>query len=197
MMSAFKRCGWLLWLSITLLIGLVALVVGLRMTAVAIEHSVREWLGNTGQIAKIDVSWRAVVLRNVRIPAPSGWPAKDAFTAETFTLQPRWTTLFSDRIEITDIAVHGYTLSAWRPPSGGIQVLPSLHAHAGAGRVGHENQKRLTHIGKLTFVHGKIDFYDAQISQPLHHLALNELNASIGPLNVSRFKHFNPHQYCQ
>jgi hypothetical protein len=181
-MSAFKRCGWPLWLSIVLLIGLVALIVGLRMAVVAIERSVREWLGNEAQIAKIDVSWRAVVLRDVRIRAPSGWPTKDALTADTVTLQPRWTTLLSNQIEIIDIAVRGYTLSAWRPPSGGIKVLPSLQAHACEPSAPHDNQRRLTHIGKLTFTHGKVDFYDAQISQPLHHIALNGLTASIGPL---------------
>lgn len=182
-MSALKRSRWPLWLGFAILMIVVALAAAARMATTTVERVAREWLGKEGQAVEIDVGWRAVVLRDVSIDAPESWPTDEAFKADTVTFYPKWTALLSDRVEISAIDVRGYALTVWRPRSGGIEVLPSLRAHARERSRRNTGPKRQSHVGRLTFSDGRIDFYDAQISQPAHPILLNNVVAAIGPID--------------
>ena len=182
-MSTPTRRRWPLWLGATVLILLAAWAIALWLATSTVERIAREWLGEEGQAAQIDVGWRSVVLSDVSIRAPDDWPGDEAFTADTVTFYPKWTALLSDRVEISAIEVRGYRLTVLRPRAGGIDVLPSLRAHARKRASQNAGPKRESHVGKLIFADGGIDFYDAQISRPAHHISLNNVSAEIGPVD--------------
>ena len=171
---------------LTLLV-LVALGLGAAFWATKkVERVAIAWLGENGRAANISVGVNKVILTSVVIDAPKGWPKDTAFKADEVALSPRWTSLLSDETEISEITTTGFELTVLRPRDGGIDVLPSLREQARqrkALRIENNEAARASRIEKITFHQGKIDFYDAQVSRPAHHIEITDVNAELGPLN--------------
>ncbi|MBJ7264897.1 MAG: DUF748 domain-containing protein [Burkholderiaceae bacterium] len=182
-MSTPTRRRLPLWLGAAAMILSAALAIAMWIATSTVERIALEWLDEEGRAAEIDVGWRSVVLRDVSIRAPADWPDDEAFHADTVTFYPNWTALLSDRVEISAIEVRGYRLTVLRHRAGDIDVLPSLRANARKRASQNSDPKRESHVGKLIFADGRVDFYDAQISRPAHHIPLNDVRAEIGPVD--------------
>ncbi len=172
----------LIWLlAVVVGLGLMA-VIGIYLAANKVRSVALEWLGDQGRASDISVTWNHVLLTDVVIDAPQGWPGKQALRAQAVEIRPKWAALFSRKVEISAITVSNYTLTAFRKPSGGIDVLPSLREHAKTRADGSERRKLESHIERLEFRDGTIDFYDGQISKPAHHIPITHAQAQIGPM---------------
>lgn len=177
----FKRS--MAWLLGAIVILCAAAAIAAYVAASKVEHIAREWLGDEGTAANISVAWDKVVMTDVLIATPKGWPGKQALKAKTVEIKPRWSALLSNRVDISAITVSDFELTVYRKRSGGIDVLPSLREHAQERAAKRSGEKRESAIELLSFVNGKVDFYDGQISTPAHHIPIENVQARIGPLD--------------
>ena len=175
-----RSVKWLLGIVVFLC---VALAIIAYVAASKVEAIAREWLGDTGTAAEVSVAWDRVVMKDVLISTPKGWPGKQALKAGTVEIKPRWHALLSNKVDISAITVSDFELTVYRKRSGGIDVLPSLREHAKERAAKRSGEKRESAIGRLSFVNGKVDFYDGQISTPPHHIPITNVQARIGPLD--------------
>ena len=173
---------FLVLLVIVVSLAVVALV-GAYIAANKIRHVAQDWLGEAGRASEISVTWDRVLLTDVVIDSPKGWPGKTALTAQSVEIRPKWSALFSDTIEISSIVVSDYRLTAYRKRTGGVDVLPSLREHVKTRGENQTGKKRETQIELLAFRNGVIDFYDGQISKPAHHIPISNAQAEIGPMH--------------
>jgi len=182
-MASARRRRLLIWLLGVVLALCTVAVIGAYLAANKVKSVAQEWLGEQGRAADISVNWNRVLLTDVVIDAPKGWPGKQSLKAHTVEMTPRWMALFSRQVEISAITVSGYMLTVYRKPSGGIDVLPSLREHA-RSRAERSNERKFeSNIGLLEFRDGTIDFYDGQISKPAHHIPITNAQAKVGPMH--------------
>ncbi|MFA4913529.1 MAG: DUF748 domain-containing protein [Burkholderiaceae bacterium] len=170
---------------------LVGIVIGLALTALLcaylaaskIRGIAQDWLGEQGRASHISVSWNRVLMTDVVIDTPKGWPGEQALKAARVVIEPRWAALISNEIEISSLTVSDYRLTVYRKRAGGVDVLPSLREQARERSQKQDGRKRETRIDALVFDNGTIDFYDGQVSRPAHHIPITNAQARIGPLH--------------
>lgn len=182
-MANTRRRTWLKWTAGVLVVLALLSLMAAYVAAAKVRGVVQDWLGDDGRAASIDVSWSGVVLTDVVIDTPKGWPGEQALKAQTVTVRPRWEALISREIEISSITVSNFRLTVLRKREGGVDVLPSLREHAAQRSKERTGPRRETHIGALVFDTGIIDFYDGQVSRPPHHIPIGNAHARIAPLH--------------
>lgn len=182
MASTHRRRVFIWLLAVIVTLAVIALV-GAYLAANKVRSVAQGWLGDQGRAAEISVNWNRVLLTDVVIDSPKGWPSKQSLRAKTVDIRPKWAALFSKKVEISAIAIRDYTLTVYRKPSGGIDVLPSLHERAKSRAERREGKKFESNIELLEFRDGTIDFYDGQISKPAHHIPITNAQAQIGPMH--------------
>jgi len=170
-----------------LLALLVAGALAMHVAARRVEARIVEFLGSEGQAARIDVGLSEVVLHDVTIGAPQGWPTEQTLRARRIVCTPDWRSLVSRRLVIRTLAVEDYYLSV-RRSSAGLEVLPTLSARAREKRQESAAQDKdaaeqwETEIGMAALRNGRIEYYDAVIAKPAHRIDLDQLQAQVGPL---------------
>ncbi|MBV7481413.1 DUF748 domain-containing protein [Bordetella sp. BOR01] len=187
----------LLIVSGCLVVLVAAAALATHLAARRVESRIVELLGPSGQAARIDVGLSEVVLHDVTIGAPAGWPAEHTLRAKRIVCTPDWRSLVSHRLVIHRLAIEDYYLSV-RRSSKGIEVLPTLTAQAREKRrqsaaEGKDASERWeTEIGSATLQDGQLDYYDAVVAKPPHRIAFDQLQAQIGPLHFpKRAEHTN------
>jgi len=177
----------LLIASACLLALLAATALAAHLAARMVESRVVALLGPSGHAARIDVGLSAVVLHDVEIGAPQGWPAPQTLRARTIVCTPDWRSLVSRRLLLRTLVVEDYYLSV-RRSADGIELLPTLSASArdkrrqSAAQGEPPSQQWETEIGTAILRNGRLDYYDAVAAKPAHRIAFDQLQAKVGPL---------------
>ncbi|MCD0502082.1 DUF748 domain-containing protein [Bordetella petrii] len=170
--------------------GLLALLavgaLAAHLAAQQVQARIVELLGPSGQAARIEVGLSQVVLHDVAIGGPQGWPAEQTLRARRIVCTPDWRSLVSRRLLIHSLTVEDYYLSV-RRSSQGVELLPMLSGRAREKRAqssaeGQPPQKWETEVGRIVLRDGQLDYYDAVAAKPAHHIAIDQLQAKIGPL---------------
>jgi hypothetical protein len=177
--------------AITAWIAGIVVLVALAMAytgRLIVESRVREWLGENGSAEAIRVGFFEVVLENVVLGAPPGWPAKQSLTAERVVARPRWGDLLARRTHLEHVTVQNYSLSAVRAEGGRIDILPTLRDHA-RSKVeqdrAEDKKKYSTVVDELELLNGHLDFYDTVESKPPFKISIDPLHARIGPIDFT------------
>ena len=105
---------------------LVALVAALHVAGSQLQPHVQAALGPRASIGSIGPGWTGIVLRDVRIQAPPGWPVKDELRAESITVLPGLRSLFGGPWRVLRVKVEGGYVSAVRGRNGKMRLLPAL-----------------------------------------------------------------------
>ena len=178
------------------LIALVALgaliaagVVGFRVAVGVLKGNVVEALGPDSEINDIRVGWSSVEVRGLRIKGPRGWPAADTLRAESVTIVPSLLSVLSRQIGVQSITIVRPYLSALRTKDGQLQVIPSLLAGTAgknepAGSSAAAAPRTLT-LGRITFLDGVLEFFDATVTQPPLKIRLEQVHATVRDLLVA------------
>lgn len=184
------RLGKVIRIVLIVVIALAAITVAAAYAASrVIESRIVGMLGASGHTQRIHVGLSEVVLENVEIGAPPGWPAQQTLRANRVVLHPDWQALLSNRVSISSATVDDYYLSALRTRDGRMRILPTLQDRTGDlaggadGKDGGAGEKRQTDVGNIVFNNGRLDFYDASISTPPHLIPIEALHAEIGSLH--------------
>jgi hypothetical protein len=181
--------NWVVVLWIACGLAVVALAIAYTGTRI-VESRIRGLLGSNGTAQSIHVGLAEVVLENVVIGAPSGWPADDSFRAARIIAVPQWRDLFAQRTHLKSLTVQNFYISALRAAKGKIVVLPTLR-HTDQNKPGEtgseEGANHTTLIDQFVFENGSLDFYDAVASKPPFKISVKPVNAQIGSIDFSSF----------
>jgi len=170
-----------------LLALLAATALAAYVAAQVVESRIVELLGPSGRAARIDVRLKEVVLHDVEIGAPKGWPAEHTLRARRIACTPDWRSLLSHKLLVRTLAVEDYYLSV-RRSADGIELLPTLSAQArqkrqqSAAEGKDPSEQWETEIRSAVLRDGRVDYYDAVVAKPPHRVALAQLHAEIGPV---------------
>lgn len=163
----------------------------------ALKGQVEKALGPNGEVKEIRVRLTGVEITGVRIRAPKGatkqadWPADDELRAERILITPSILDLLSARVVLQGIRVEGAYISMLRAKNGQMKVLPSLldnpanKTKPGASDIqGADLSTPPISVGKIELVNGTVEFFDATIRQPPLKLRLEQINTTIGKLQL-------------
>ncbi len=163
----------------------------------ALKGQVEKALGPNGEVKEIRVRLTGVEITGVRIRAPKGatkqadWPADDELRAERILITPSILDLLSARVVLQGIRVEGAYISMLRAKNGQMKVLPSLLDNpANKTKPGASDTQGAglstppISVGKIELVNGTVEFFDATIRQPPLKLRLEQINTTIGKLQL-------------
>lgn len=170
------------------LVALAALAaLGTYAAARFVQSRIVDLLGEQGHAEHIHVGFAEIILDNVEIGAPPGWPAAQTLRAARVVVQPEWQALLSDRVSLRHVLISDYYLSALRTRDDGIRIVPTLHEHAESQAGEKESDgkpKRQIDVATLVLENGRMDFFDGSISTPPYRVPIEDLRAEIGPLHA-------------
>jgi hypothetical protein len=181
---------WMIVLCITAGIAVAIVAIAYAGTLI-IESRIKDLLGKDGTAQRMHVDLSGVVLENVVLGAPPGWPTDETFRAERVIAIPEWSDLFAQRTHIKRLTVQNFYLSVLRSGNGRIVMLPTLRRNEQdkTHDEGTEDQpNHTTLIDQLIFENGSLDFYDAKASKPPFKISVKPVSAQIGSID---FSHFN------
>ena len=163
----------------------------------ALKGQVEKALGPNGEVKEIRVRLTGVEITGVRIRAPKGatkqadWPADDELRAERILITPSILDLLSARVVLQGIRVEGAYISMLRAKNGQMKVLPSLLDNpANKTKTGASDTQGAglstppISVGKIELVNGTVEFFDATIRQPPLKLRLEQINTTLGKLQL-------------
>ena len=190
-----KTRRWTLIIASSLIVLLVAGFFAFQFAVRSIKGQVEKALGPLGEVKEIRVGLTGIELIGLRIRAPHSaaqpWPAEDALRAERIKIVPAILDLLSARVVLRSIRVEGAYISMLRATDGRMRVLPDLLENSkdseAPGSSGKKDGTAIS-IGKVELVNGSIEFFDATIRQPSFKLRLEQINASIGKLQLPELK---------
>jgi hypothetical protein len=168
---------------------LVALgVMGLtRLAASKLHDAVLAALGPRATLDTIELTWRGIELRGLRIAAARGWPAKDELRAQRVVVSPDlrglWSAATGGGWRVRRIDVDGGYLSLQRTRDGALRVLPALLGNGARDGERGGGAPALT-IGEVSLRGAAVDFLDGSVRSSMHRLQLVALDADVGPLKL-------------
>lgn len=176
-MNPQTRRRWLIAAGLTFVVVPIVAFLAFRMAVSELEGKVAAALGPESEMKSLQVVASGVLIEGLRIPAPKGWPAKDAFRAERVLVVPTLRSLLSgDAYRIRSITVTDPYLSALRSREGRLRILPGL----GRGPADKADSGTLTaDIGEIRFDDGVLEIYDASVAQPPLRIRLEQIEAKI------------------
>jgi len=184
----------------TLVIVLIAAFAAFQLAIQALKGQVEKALGPHGEVKEIRVSLTGVEAIGIRIRAPQGtdkknaWPAEDQLRAERILLVPAIVDLLTAHVVLNAIQVEGAYISMLRAKDGRMKVLPSLLDNPtppeGSSSTDKKEPNAATpvNIGKVELINGTIEFFDATVQQTPLKLRLEQINATIGKIQLPDLK---------
>ncbi|GAB3244838.1 AsmA family protein [Chitinimonas naiadis] len=159
-------------------------MLGVHFAAKALKDQVVAALGTDSEVGDISLGLSAVVVRDLSIRAPNGWPAKETLHASQIRIEPDLRALVSSELRIRRIEVEGAYLSVLRPARGPMRLLPSLLERPTQAAADPSTDKPGTKldIGEVVLKDAVLEFYDASIAKPAHKLRLEQVEASVRDL---------------
>ncbi len=177
--------GGFLTASLIALALFAAFVAALHVAGSQLQPHVQAALGPRASIGSIGPGWTGIVLRDVRIQAPPGWPVKDELRAESITVLPGVRSLFGGPWRVVRVRVEGGYVSAVRSRNGKMRLLPALledgtspakKAKASTPATGVQVEIRRVILDGAT-----IEFFDHSVRQRPLALRIEKLDARAGP----------------
>ena len=148
-------------------------------------------LGPRAETRTIQVGLGGLVLEDVRVHAPSDWPAEESlFAAERLAVAPRLITLLSEHVvRIRSIELLAPYLSALRTRDRGLEALPGLFGGEAAppgedANAPARGSAKTFAIGEIEIESGVLELFDATIASPPQKIRLEQIEASVRDLSL-------------
>lgn len=186
-----RRRGLWLALGALLIVLVIGLVAGLRVASQGLQAAVLGALGPRASVGEVSISWRGVVVNDLRIRSAGGkaWPAADELRAERVRVVPSLRSLFMRGWHIASIEVDTGYVSLFRSRDGKLHVLPALLRPPAPGKARAASAPAAetgvqVGIGEIVLKDAAVELYDASVRQPPLKLRLQSLDAQVGPLDL-------------
>lgn len=174
-------------LAIVVVVALAVLVGLWRAALQRLENGVRDALGPDADLQQVSVAWPGVVvIDQLSLKSPQGWPAKETLRAERVRIVPTLRSLFSDRMIVNSIKIDGGYLSVLRDKQGQLKLVPSIFdpAHRREPPKPYSERRQVT-IEAVKLEHATVDFYDASVDdKELVNLQLVDVDGDLHGLRM-------------
>ncbi|AXQ30908.1 DUF748 domain-containing protein [Solimonas sp. K1W22B-7] len=162
---------------------LALLLLAWQGAALALKRQVLAALGPEAQIGNVHLGLGSVVLEDLRVTAPKGWPGEDTLRAKRLRVEAELASLFSDRYRIGHITVEQGYLSMRRTRDGKLQLLPSL-----LGRSKKQDKdsggRFALRIDQIELKDSQLDFHDASLKGRPARVRIEALDAKLDELDL-------------
>jgi len=180
--------GWALIALAVVVVLITGGIVGFRVALGVLKGKVVAALGPDSEIKDLRVGWFSLDVEELRIKAPSEWPAADALRAERLVIVPSLRSVLSRQIGVQSITIVRPYLSALRTSDRQLWVVPSLLAGTAgmeepAGSSTRDTARTVT-VGRITLRDGVLEFFDATVIQPPLKVRLEEVQATLHDMVV-------------
>jgi len=126
-MERGKAVRWLLWVLGVIAFLAIAATLAMHFATRSLKEDVIAALGPESEVADLSIGFTSIVITDIRVPAPKGWPTKTALRADRVTLVPDLRQLLSRRVYVNHVTIENAYIAALRPrEGGGLKVLPSM-----------------------------------------------------------------------
>ena len=195
---------WTLIIVSTFIVLLIAGFAAFQFAIHSLKGQIEKSLVPQSEVKEIKVGLTGVEIIGVRVRAPKNpdkygpWPAEDKLRAERILITPSILDLLTAKMVLSTLRVEGAYISMLRAKDGRMHVLPGLlesptPAASESGKISANGASSMPtiSIGKIELVNATIEFFDATIRQPPHKLRLEQINATIGKLQLPELKGFS------
>ncbi len=199
-MMQTKTRRWTLIIATTVAVLLIAGFVAFQFAVRSLKGHIEKALGPQGEVKEIHVNLTGIEIIGMRIRAPRNpdtpWPAEDELRAERIRIVPAILDLLSAHVVVRSIRIEGAYISMLRAKDGRMRVLPDLlenkkTASDASASTGKKDSTAIS-IGKVELADATIEFFDATIRQPPFKLRLEQINATIGKLQLPELNGDSP-----
>ena len=179
---------WVVATCLSLLLLTCVGALGLHYASRLLKTEIEAALGAESSVGGIALGLFSVTVSDLRIRAPADWPTREALHAQRIVLAPDWLALLSRRIGVRYIHAEGVNLAILRDVGGRLRVLPSL---LDKPKTNGAAPPELT-IGEVRLKNAALDFYDATLRKPPYRVRLEQVEASLGQLNLPSMRGRSP-----
>ena len=190
-------------IALAALAALAALVAGgVHVATRALRAQVIAALGPDSEVGAVTIGFGQVRIDALRVPAPTGWPARDLLRAERVVVTPDLRSLLSPTARVSRVTIERAYLSVLRDREGRVKVLPGLAA--GRDTEKRDTEKRDTEkrdaaqgegaprpaaasaeppradapvvrIAKVELRESSLDFYDESVRRPALRIRVDDV----------------------
>lgn len=184
MTTPSRAVRWLLVVAGIVVVLAAGGVLAMHLAARALKPHVLEALGPESEIGDLRVGFTSIVITDVRVKAPKGWPADSTLSAQTVTIVPDLRKLVSRQIYVTTLRIENGYISAVRPKEGGgLKVLPSMLGEKHKEKA--EETGRTGEIKTVELDNCRIDLYDSTIAGH-KRLRVDSVHGTVGNIHIPR-----------
>lgn len=166
-------------------LGIVALALLLAWQGVAwgLKRQVLSALGPEATVGSIRLGLGRVVIEDLRLAAPKGWPFEDTLRARRLSVEAELSSLFSDEYRVGRVTVEEGYLSMQRTREGKLKLLPTLLGRS-QKKEGESRGRFRLHIDQVALKDSVLDFHDASPKDGPARVRLEALDATLDELQV-------------
>jgi len=182
-MGIGTRRRWALGAGLAIAALAVAAGVAYGVAVSALRGRLEAALGPRSEMAAIAVGWSGVVVHDLRVPAPKGWPAKETFRAERVEIAPTLLSFFSSRHRIRSVTVTKPYISVVRSRARKLAALPGLFPSGTRPGEAEVAVPDLT-IRTIALEDGVLEIFDESVGPPPVKLRLEQFEATLHDVDI-------------
>ena len=182
-----RRWWWLAGVPVALLLIAAA---AYQLALHRLKAGILEALGPHATVGAMDLSWRALELRDLRVRASTpGWPDEDELRATRIQVIPDLRSTLRGQWRVRQLIIDEAYVSVLRTPQGQLRVLPAwLEKTGDTARRGAltpvSTDMPDIHIEEVRLQNMQSGFFDASVQRPPHRIQLEQVNAELGPIGL-------------
>ena len=184
MLPTSRAARWTLFIAGIVVVLVVAGLVAFHFAGRVLEPHVLEALGPESEIGDIRVGFTSIVVSDLSIKAPKGWPTDSTLKAGTVAIVPDLRKLVSRQIFINTVRIESGYISAVRPKEGGgLKIVPSMLGEKHKQKA--EATGRTGEIRKVELDNCRIDFFDSTIAGH-KRLRVDAVHGTVDNISIPR-----------
>jgi hypothetical protein len=174
--------------AVAMLVMALVAILAWRVALHRIEGAVTAALGPRGSVGSVEIGWRGIEVRELRLRAAPGWPAADELRAASVSVVPDLRTALFGEWRVRSITLSQVHVSAQRGLDGRLQVVPSLLSRRPAAQADGGVAQAIV-VDRVVLSDALIALYDATLTPPARPLQIEKIVADIGPLRLPDLDH--------
>ncbi|MEQ1518742.1 MAG: DUF748 domain-containing protein [Usitatibacteraceae bacterium] len=145
-------------------------------------------LGAQSEVGEITVSFKDIVITDLKLNAPPGWPVKQALSAARVVITPDLGSLTSGLLRVNRLTIEDAYVALLRDRTGKLRVVPSLTEKPGAAGGGPGTATASSAapvlIELIELKNSTVSFFDAEIRSPALEVKLDNVTATVTNLRM-------------
>lgn len=176
----------------------------------AIRERIINALGPQSEVGEIRIGLSGIELIDLKIKAPanaslqhSNWPSHLQAEAARIVVTPSYMDILAGKMMIDTLRIENATFVLMRTREGALSLLPSLFDESArtpaqastspsAAEPASSGAVPSMFIKRISIINSALDFFDASVRTPPHHLRFEQIDAAVGRLTLPSLEGVSP-----